>query len=156
MHISDFNEPMKRDTVRKLINCYCMPGKQGPAFAGLPLLGGEVDLQSPPHKGDGLRSFILNPVVCSKCPEIVSTPLSASILKTTRDNRFLFKPAPMLTNPHKCEPTEGKQGTQPVHYPRKFLTSAGELDLEVPKLRTSAFDAYSHEVSTIPGYSKNR
>jgi len=115
-----------------------------------------AELQNPLHKGNGFRIFAHYPQIGGKCPEIVSTQLSASILKTTRDNRFWFKPAPMLTNPHKYEPTEGKQDTQPVHYPRKFLTSAGELNLEVPKLRTLAFDAYSHEVSTIPGYSKNR
>ena len=55
-------------------------------------------------------------------------------------NGLLDAEADRLTNARKYERTEGRQDTRAGHYPRKLLTSAGEVELEVPKLRTLTFE----------------
>jgi len=46
-----------------------------------------------------------------------------------------------LTNARKYERTEGRRDTRAGHYTRKLLTGAGEVELEVPKLRTLTFES---------------
>ncbi|HPA66477.1 MAG TPA: IS256 family transposase, partial [Caldisericia bacterium] len=55
-------------------------------------------------------------------------------------NGLLDAEADRLTNARKYERTEGRQDTRAGHYPRKLLTGAGEVDLEIPKLRTLKFE----------------
>jgi transposase-like protein len=55
-------------------------------------------------------------------------------------NGLLDAEADRLTNARKYERTEGRQDTRAGHYPRKLLTGAGEVELEVPKLRTLTFE----------------
>ena len=55
-------------------------------------------------------------------------------------NSLLDAEADLLTNARKYERTEDRKDTRAGHYPRKLLTSAGEVDLEIPKLRTLTFE----------------
>ena len=55
-------------------------------------------------------------------------------------NGLLDEEADRLTNARKYERTEGRQDTRAGHYTRKLLTQAGEVELEVPKLRTLTFE----------------
>ena len=55
-------------------------------------------------------------------------------------NSLLDAEADLLTNARKYERTADRQDTRAGHYPRKLLTSAGEVDLEIPKLRTLTFE----------------
>jgi transposase-like protein len=55
-------------------------------------------------------------------------------------NGLLDAEADQLTNARKYERTEQRQDTRAGHYTRKLLTGAGEVELEVPKLRTLTFE----------------
>ena len=55
-------------------------------------------------------------------------------------NSLLDAEADRLTNAKKYERTEGRQDTRAGHYTRKLLTGAGEVELEIPKLRTLTFE----------------
>ena len=56
-------------------------------------------------------------------------------------NGLLDAEADQLTNARKYERTEQRQDTRAGHYTRKLLTGAGEVTLEVPKLRTLTFES---------------
>lgn len=56
-------------------------------------------------------------------------------------NSLLDAEADQLTNARKYERTEQRQDTRAGHYTRKLLTGAGEVTLEVPKLRTLTFES---------------
>jgi len=56
-------------------------------------------------------------------------------------NSLLDAEADQLTNARKYERTEQRQDTRAGHYTRKLLTGAGEIALEVPKLRTLTFES---------------
>jgi len=56
-------------------------------------------------------------------------------------NSLLDAEADQLTNARKYERTEQRQDTRAGHYTRKLLTGAGEVALEVPKLRTLTFES---------------
>ena len=56
-------------------------------------------------------------------------------------NGLLDAEADQLTNARKYERTEQRQDTRAGHYTRKLLTGAGEVALEVPKLRTLTFES---------------
>jgi len=56
-------------------------------------------------------------------------------------NSLLDAEADQLTNARKYERTEQRQDTRAGHYTRKLLTTAGEVTLEVPKLRTLTFES---------------
>ena len=56
-------------------------------------------------------------------------------------NSLLDAEADQLTNARKYERTEARQDTRAGHYTRKLLTGAGEVALEVPKLRTLTFES---------------
>jgi hypothetical protein len=106
-------------------------------------------------KGTDSGSLLITrrPVVSVPKGYRICSPLLNS--ETTRNGRFWFKPTLLLSNTHKNRPTQGKQGTQPVHHPHKILTSVGELDLQEPKLRTLAINANSHDLVAIPANSNN-
>lgn len=54
---------------------------------------------------------------------------------------MLDEEADGLTNARKYERTEGRRDTRAGHYTRKLLTGAGEVEPEVPKLRTLTFES---------------
>ena len=56
-------------------------------------------------------------------------------------NSLLDAESDQLTNVRKYERTEQRQDTRAGHYTRKLLTGAGEVALEVPKLRTLTFES---------------
>lgn len=56
-------------------------------------------------------------------------------------NGMLDEEADGLTNARKYERTEGRRDTRAGHYTRKLLTGAGEVEPEVPKLRTLTFES---------------
>jgi putative transposase len=74
--------------------------------------------------------------------QVIRTELKELVRQSVEEvlNGLLDAEADQLTNAHKYERTEGRQDTRAGHYPRKLLTSAGEVDLEVPKLRTLTFE----------------
>jgi hypothetical protein len=53
---------------------------------------------------------------------------------------FGYRSRPADQRKEKYERTEGRQDTRAGHYARKLLTGAGEVELEIPKLRTLTFE----------------
>lgn len=64
-------------------------------------------------------------------------------------NAMLDEEAADLCNAEKHERSEGRRNYRSGHYHRKLLTSAGEVDLSVPKLRLAPF-----ETAIIERYSR--
>ena len=74
--------------------------------------------------------------------QVIRTELKELVRQSVEEvlNGLLDAEADRLTNAHKYERTEDRKDTRAGHYPRKLLTSAGEVDLEIPKLRTLTFE----------------
>ena len=74
--------------------------------------------------------------------QIIRTELKELVRQSVEEvlNGLLDAEADLLTNARKYERTEDRKDTRAGHYPRKLLTSAGEVDLEIPKLRTLTFE----------------
>ena len=67
----------------------------------------------------------------------------ASIIKKTVEetlNTMLDEEAAELCNAERHERTDERRNYRSGHYHRKLLTSAGEVDLSVPKLRLAPFE----------------
>ena len=74
--------------------------------------------------------------------QIIRTELKELVRQSVEEvlNGLLDAEADRLTNARKYERTEDRKDTRAGHYPRKLLTGAGEVDLEIPKLRTLTFE----------------
>lgn len=74
--------------------------------------------------------------------QVIKTELKELVRQSVQEvlNSLLDAEADQLTNARKYERTEGRQDTRAGHYTRKLLTGAGEVELEVPKLRTLTFE----------------
>ena len=74
--------------------------------------------------------------------QVIKTELKELVRQSVQEvlNSLLDAEADRLTNARKYERTEGRQDTRAGHYTRKLLTGAGEVELEVPKLRTLTFE----------------
>lgn len=55
-------------------------------------------------------------------------------------NRLLDEEADRITNAHRYERTEGRLDTRAGHFTRKLLTTSGEIELKIPKLRMLPFE----------------
>ena len=55
-------------------------------------------------------------------------------------NKLLDEEADRITNAHRYERTEERLDTRAGHYSRKLLTTSGEVNLKVPKLRVLPFE----------------
>ena len=69
--------------------------------------------------------------------------ICAVILSST--NKWDFEPGPFkeadeLVNAQKYERSSGRQGYRSGHYKRNFQTTAGEVELNVPKLKGVPFE----------------
>jgi Transposase and inactivated derivatives len=64
-------------------------------------------------------------------------------------NKLLDEEADRITNAHRYERNEERRDTRAGHYKRKMLTTSGEVELKVPKLRTLPF-----ETSIIERYKR--
>lgn len=75
--------------------------------------------------------------------QVIKSELKELVRQSVQEvlNSLLDAEADRLTNAHKYERTEGRQDTRAGHYTRKLLTGAGEVALEVPKLRTLTFES---------------
>ena len=75
--------------------------------------------------------------------QVIKTELKELVRQSVQEvlNSLLDAEADQLTNAQKYERTEGRQDTRAGHYTRKLLTGAGEVELEVPKLRTLTFES---------------
>lgn len=74
--------------------------------------------------------------------QVIKTELKELVRQSVQEvlNSLLDAEADRMTNARKYERTEGRQDTRAGHYSRKLLTGAGEVELEVPKLRTLTFE----------------
>ncbi len=74
--------------------------------------------------------------------QVIKTELKELVRQSVQEvlNSLLDAEADRLTNARKYERTEDRQDTRAGHYSRKLLTGAGEVELEVPKLRTLTFE----------------
>ena len=74
--------------------------------------------------------------------QVIRTELKELVRQSVQEvlNSLLDAEADQLTNARKYERTEGRKDTRAGHYTRKLLTGAGEVELEVPKLRTLTFE----------------
>ena len=75
--------------------------------------------------------------------QVIRTELKELVRQSVQEvlNSLLDAEADQLTNARKYERTEQRQDTRAGHYTRKLLTGAGEVALEVPKLRTLTFES---------------
>lgn len=75
--------------------------------------------------------------------QVIKTELKELVRQSVQEvlNSLLDAEADQLTNARKYERTEARQDTRAGHYTRKLLTGAGEVALEVPKLRTLTFES---------------
>ena len=75
--------------------------------------------------------------------QAIRTELKELVRQSVQEvlNSLLDAEADQLTNARKYERTEQRQDTRAGHYTRKLLTTAGEVTLEVPKLRTLTFES---------------
>src|SRR5690606_42162394 len=71
--------------------------------------------------------------------QVIRTELKELVRQSVEEvlNGLLDAEADRLTNARKYERTEGRKDTRAGHYPRKLLTGAGEVDLEIPKRSTT-------------------
>jgi transposase-like protein len=74
--------------------------------------------------------------------QVIKTELKELVRQRVQEvlNSLLDAEADRITNAHRYERTEGGQGSRAGHYSRKLLTGAGEVALEVLKLRTLTFE----------------
>jgi putative transposase len=74
--------------------------------------------------------------------QVIKTELKELVRQSVQEvlNSLLDAEADQLTNARKYERTGARQDTRAGHYSRKLLTGAGEVALEVPKLRTLTFE----------------
>ena len=74
--------------------------------------------------------------------QVIKSELKELVRQSVQEvlNSLLDAEADQLTNARKYERTEQRQDTRAGHYTRKLLTGAGEVTLEVPKLRTLTFE----------------
>jgi transposase-like protein len=74
--------------------------------------------------------------------QVIKTELKELVRQSVQEvlNSLLDAEADQLTNARKYERTEQRQDARAGHYSRKLLTGAGEVTLEVPKLRTLTFE----------------
>jgi len=74
--------------------------------------------------------------------QVIKSELKELVRQSVQEvlNSLLDAEADQLTNARKYERTEQRQDTRAGHYTRKLLTGAGEVALEVPKLRTLTFE----------------
>jgi len=74
--------------------------------------------------------------------QVIKTELKELVRQSVQEvlNSLLDAEADRITNAHKYERTGDRQDTRAGHYTRKLLTGAGEVELEVPKLRTLTFE----------------
>lgn len=72
----------------------------------------------------------------------VKAELGEMVRKTVEEtlNAMLEEEADEITQAHRYERTESRTDTRAGHYHRKLVTKAGEVDLQVPKLRKLPFD----------------
>ncbi len=75
--------------------------------------------------------------------QVIKSELKELVRQSVEEvlNGLLDEEADRLTNARKYERTEGRRDTHAGHYTRKLLTGAGEVKLEVPKLRTLTFES---------------
>ena len=75
--------------------------------------------------------------------QVIKSELKELVRQSVQEvlNSLLDAEADQLTNARKYERTEQRQDTRAGHYTRKLLTGAGEVALEVPKLRTLTFES---------------
>ena len=55
-------------------------------------------------------------------------------------NAMLDEEADRITQAHRYERTAGRADTRAGHYTRKLMTKAGEMTLQIPKLRKLPFE----------------
>lgn len=81
----------------------------------------------------------------------LKSQLSTLVRETVEStlNKLLDEEADRITNAHRYERSEERLDTRAGHYKRKMLTSSGEVELKVPKLRTLPF-----ETSIIERYKR--
>lgn len=81
----------------------------------------------------------------------IKSQLSSLVRETVEStlNKLLDEEADRITNAHRYERSEERLDTRAGHYKRKMLTSSGEVELKVPKLRTLPF-----ETSIIERYKR--
>lgn len=81
----------------------------------------------------------------------IKNQLSTLVRETVEStlNKLLDEEADRITNAHRYERSEERLDTRAGHYKRKMLTSSGEVELKVPKLRTLPF-----ETSIIERYKR--
>lgn len=74
--------------------------------------------------------------------EVVKDHLGEMVRSTVEDtlNQMLEAEADRLCNAEKYERTEARQDTRAGHYQRKLQTRAGEVSLNMPKLRRQTFE----------------
>ena len=74
--------------------------------------------------------------------QVIKTEIKELVRQSVQEalNSLLDAEADRLTNAKKYERTEGRQDARAGHYTRKLLTGAGEVELEIPKLRTLTFE----------------
>ena len=72
----------------------------------------------------------------------VKAELGEMVRKTVEEtlNAMLEEEADEITQAHRYERTESRTDTRAGHYHRKLVTKAGEVDLQMPKLRKLPFD----------------
>ena len=75
--------------------------------------------------------------------QVIKSELKELVRQSVEEvlNGLLDEKADRLTNARKYERTEVRRDTRAGHYTRKLLTRAGEVELEVPKLRTLTFES---------------
>ena len=75
--------------------------------------------------------------------QVIKSELKELVRQSVQEvlNSLLDAEADQLTNARKYERTEQRQDTRAGHYTRRLLTGAGEVALEVPKLRTLTFES---------------
>jgi len=74
----------------------------------------------------------------SELKEQLKTLVRGSVEETL--NAYLDAEADLITNAVKYERSVDRQDTRAGHYKRKLLTTSGEVELKIPKLRTLPFE----------------
>ena len=98
-----------------------------------------------------LRNRTLSKEIVQLNEQAIRTELKELVCQSVEEvlNGLLDAEADRLTNAWKYERTEGRQDTRAGHYPRKLLTGAGEVELDIPKLR-----ALTYETAIIQRYQR--
>lgn len=98
-----------------------------------------------------LRNRTMSKEIVQLNEQAIRTELKELVCQSVEEvlNGLLDAEADRLTNARKYERTEGRQDTRAGHYPRKLLTGAGEVELDIPKLR-----ALTYETAIIQRYQR--